>query len=202
MIPCSGQAVRLVLSCDSCKLQTIERRKPRLPYPMRTRLKPLGPPPQAQDHRLEEQAKAFKDESHNGLPLTHASKFYLYRATKGGETWDLGLILRSDHEPNEVKLRNLLGADALELVPLEEAEALAGCKSGFIGPVELKVPIYGDRILEGAFNLTCGRTGPTSTASGSLPSRTSPNSKLLRLAQTPKVTSAPLRKDISGIPRH
>ena len=40
-----------------------------------------------------------------------------------------------------VKLKNLIGADSLELVPLEEAERRAGTKSGFIGPVELDVPM-------------------------------------------------------------
>lgn len=172
----AGSGEDAILSCDSCEYTSnIEKTEaPKLPYPHgdETEL-----PLRAAHFQtpgiiaMEEQAKAFKDESHNGLPLTHASKFYLYRATKGGETWDLGLILRSDHEPNEVKLRNLLGADALELVPLEEAEALAGCKSGFIGPVELKVPIYGDRSLEGAFNLTCGANKTDFHHFGFLPSR-------------------------------
>ena len=40
--------------------------------------------------QMEEQAKAFKDDEHDGLPLDHASKFYLYRATKGEATWDVG----------------------------------------------------------------------------------------------------------------
>jgi prolyl-tRNA synthetase len=66
------------------------------------------------------------------------------------------LVLRSDHEPNIVKLKNLVAADSLELVPVEEAERRAGAKSGFIGPVELNVPTYVDSSLEGAFNLTCG----------------------------------------------
>jgi prolyl-tRNA synthetase len=103
---------------------------------------------------MEEQAKAFKDEQHNGLPLDHASKFYLYRAVKGDTAWDVGLVLRSDHEPNTVKLRNLIGADSIELVPLEEAEKRAGTKSGFIGPIDLDVAMYVDRSLEGAYNLT------------------------------------------------
>ena len=55
-------------------------------------------------------------------------------------TWDVGLVLRSDHEPNTVKMKNLIGADSLDLVPLEEAERRAGTKSGFIGPVEFDVP--------------------------------------------------------------
>jgi len=65
-------------------------------------------------------------------------------------------VIRSDHEPNLVKFRNLLMADSIELVPIEEAERLSGTKSGFIGPVELDVPMYVDRSLENAYNLTCG----------------------------------------------
>jgi prolyl-tRNA synthetase len=106
--------------------------------------------------KMEEQAKAFKDETIHGLSLDHASKFYLYRASKGAESWDVGLLLRSDHEPNTTKLKNQLAVDFLELVPLAEAEALAGASSGFIGPVELDIPVYADRSLQGVFNLTCG----------------------------------------------
>ena len=172
----AGSGEDAILSCDSCEYTSnIEKTEaPKLPYPhgdeaeLPLRVAHFQTPGII---AMEEQAKAFKDESHNGLTLTHASKCYPYRASKVGATWDLGLILRSDHEPNEVKLRNLLGADALELVPLEEAEALAGCKSGFIGPVELKVPIYGDRSLEGAFNLTCGANKTDFHHFGFLPSR-------------------------------
>jgi prolyl-tRNA synthetase len=105
---------------------------------------------------MAEQARAFRDADHNGLPLDHASKFYVFRASKGESKWDVGVVLRSDHEPNVIKLKNLLGADAVELAPVADAEKRAGAPSGFIGPVELDIPIYVDRSLEGAFNLTCG----------------------------------------------
>jgi prolyl-tRNA synthetase len=105
---------------------------------------------------MAEQARAFRDDQHNGLPLDHASKFYVFRASKSESAWNVGVVLRSDHEPNVVKLKNLLGADAVELAPVADAEKLAGAPSGFIGPVELDIPVYVDRSLEGAFNLTCG----------------------------------------------
>ena len=38
---------------------------------------------------MEQQAKAF------GLPLDHASKFYIFRLTKGDAAWDVGVVLRS-----------------------------------------------------------------------------------------------------------
>ena len=105
---------------------------------------------------MDQQARAFRDDAHDGLPLDHASKFYVFRATKGESSWDVGVVLRSDHEPNLVKLKNLVGADFIELAPVAEVETRAGAPSGFIGPVELDVPTYVDRSLEGAFNLTCG----------------------------------------------
>jgi len=103
-----------------------------------------------------EQVAAFKDEEHNGLPLTQATKFYLFQASKGETNWNVGLVIRADHEPNPVKLRNHIGADALELLELGAAETLAGCKSGFIGPIGLAVPMFVDRSLQGAVNLSCG----------------------------------------------
>jgi prolyl-tRNA synthetase len=157
----AGSGEDAILSCSACEYTSNAEKTeaPVLPCPHASepvlQLKP------AHFHTpgiiaMEEQAKAFTDAEHNGLALDHASKCYLYRATKGGGTWDVGLVLRSDHEPNTVKMQNLIAADSLELVPLEEAERRAGTRSGFIGPVELDVPLYADRSLEGAFNLTCG----------------------------------------------
>jgi len=150
-----------ILSCDTCEYTSNAEKTeaPRIPWPYATE----SVLPLAKAHfctpgvtAMADQAKAFKDENINGLPLDHASKFYLYRATKGESAWDVGLVIRSDHEPNLVKFRNLLAADSLELVPIDEAERLSGAKSGFIGPVELDVPMYADKSLEGAYNLTCG----------------------------------------------
>jgi prolyl-tRNA synthetase len=120
---------------------------------------------------MEDQAKAFKDQDHDGLPLSHASKFYLCRAVIGENEQDVGLLLRSDHEPNLVKFRNLLKADSIELVPIEEAERLSGAKSGFIGPVEIDVPMYADASLEGACTLTCGANKTDWHHYGFMPSR-------------------------------
>jgi prolyl-tRNA synthetase len=150
-----------ILSCDTCEYTSNAEKTeaPQLPFPYT--FEPGLPLQRAHFYTpgivsMEEQAKAFRDVEHDGLPLDHASKFYLYRATKGDTAFTVGVVIRSDHDPNTVKLKNLLGVDFLELLPLNEAEQLAGTRSGFIGPVELDVPIYVDRSLEGAFNLTCG----------------------------------------------
>jgi len=56
-----------------------------------------------------------------------------------------------------VKVKNAAGATDMEMMPLEEAEAFTGAKSGFMGPVDLKLDaVFVDKSLEGAVNLTCG----------------------------------------------
>ena len=157
----AGSGEDAILSCSACDYTSNAEKTeaPQLPFPYAS--EPVLDLKRAHFHTpgiiaMDEQAKAFKDAEHDGLPLDHASKFYLYRAGRGETRWDVGLVLRSDHDPNTVKLKNLIGADTLDLVPLEEAEKRAGTKSGFIGPVELDEPMYVDRSLEGAYNLTCG----------------------------------------------
>ena len=144
-----------ILSCNSCEYTSNAEKTeaPAVPFPYQSEAVLALQP--AHFHTpgivaMEEQAKVF------GLQLDHASKFYLLRVTKGEATSDVGVVLRSDHQPNLVKLKNLLGADSVDLTPIAEAERRAGAPSGFIGPVELDVPMYVDRSLEGAFNLTCG----------------------------------------------
>lgn len=157
----AGSGEDAILSCSACDYTSnIEKTEaPAIPFAYAD--EPELPLRKSHFHTpgvigMEEQAKAFKDDEHDGLPLDHASKFYLYAATRGETTWMVGLVLRSDHEPSAIKLRNALGADGLDLVPVEEAERLSGARSGFIGPVELQVPMYVDRSLQGAYNLTCG----------------------------------------------
>lgn len=105
-----------------------------------------------------EQAAGMKDADHDGMPITQTSKFFLFRATFAeGPSRLVGAVLRGDHELNAVKVKNLTAAAELELLPLAEAEAFTGAKTGFMGPVGLKdVQLYVDRSLEGAVNLTCG----------------------------------------------
>jgi prolyl-tRNA synthetase len=150
-----------ILSCDSCEYTSNVEKTEAPALPFKYTSEPVLDLKPAHFHTpgiisMEEQARAFRDDTHRGLPLDHASKFYLFRLTKGDQTSDVGVVLRSDHEPNLVKSKNLMGADFIELTPIAEAEKRAGTPSGFIGPVELEVPVYVDRSLEGAFNLTCG----------------------------------------------
>jgi prolyl-tRNA synthetase len=158
----AGSGEDAIVSCDACEYTSnVEKTAaPRLPYPY------AGEPvlPLQREHfqtpgivATDAQVRAFRDADHpDGLPLDHATKCYVYRATRGDRTWDAVVVLRADHEPNPAKIRAVLEADGLDLMPIEEAEQLAGARSGFIGPIGLDLPVYVDASLEGAHNLTCG----------------------------------------------
>ncbi|HJW43208.1 MAG TPA: proline--tRNA ligase [Geothrix sp.] len=158
----AGSGEDAILSCDSCDYTSnLEKTEaPALPISDHGAAFPLK-----RDHFATpgvvgqvEQAAGMKDADHDGMPLTQTSKFYLFRATFADETTKLvGAVLRGDHEVNPVKVKNLVGALDIEMLPLEEAEAFTGAKSGFMGPVGLKdVQMVVDLSLKGAVNLTCG----------------------------------------------
>lgn len=158
----AGSGEDAILSCDSCEY-TSNIEKTEAPA-LR-----IGGDEKAFDLKREhfctpgvigqiEQAAGMKDAEHDGMPLAQTSKFFLYRATFADETTKLvGAVLRGDHEVNPVKVKNLVGAMDMELMPIEEAETFTGAKSGFMGPVGLKnVQILVDASLQGRVNLTCG----------------------------------------------
>jgi len=158
----AGSGEDAILSCDSCDYTSnIEKTEaPKLPAGDHGTAFPLKPSHFCTPGVIGqiEQAAGMKDAEHDGMPLTQTSKFFLYRATfADASTKLIGAVLRGDHEVNPVKVKNLAGAADMELMPLDEAEAFTGAKSGFMGPVGLKnVQIVVDRSLQGAVNLTCG----------------------------------------------
>ncbi len=55
------------------------------------------------------------------------------------------VLIRGDHEVNEVKLKNILGCEELSLANAESIESVTGGPLGFSGPVGLKnVPLVAD----------------------------------------------------------
>ena len=135
----AGSGEDAILSCSACEYTSNAEKTeaPKLPFAY------------ASEPVLDLQARAF---SHAGHPRDGGAGEGLQgrRARRpaagsrvevlpvsGGErrsTWDVGLVLRSDHEPNTVKVKNLIGADSLDLVPLEEAETPRGHAVGLHRP--------------------------------------------------------------------
>ncbi|BES71771.1 proline--tRNA ligase [Marinobacter nanhaiticus D15-8W] len=78
-------------------------------------------------------------------------------ADEEGKSSLVALILRGDHELNEIKAENLKGiAEPLTMATDEEIEAAVGCKAGSIGPVDISVPVIVDRSAAHLADFICG----------------------------------------------
>ncbi|PCK21542.1 proline--tRNA ligase [Bacillus pumilus] len=68
------------------------------------------------------------------------------------------VLTRGDHEVNDVKVKNLLGAQLVELASREEVLETIGTEPGFVGPVQLEaeVEIYADLAVKGMTNAVAG----------------------------------------------
>ena len=64
------------------------------------------------------------------------------------------LLVRGDHDLNEVKTRKTIGD--FRFASDKEIEANLGCKAGFIGPVGAKVRILADRAVAALSDFVCG----------------------------------------------
>jgi prolyl-tRNA synthetase len=70
-------------------------------------------------------------------------KTLIYETDEG----PVAVLIRGDHEVNEVKVKNLLGVTDLILAGLIRVQELTGAEVGFAGPVGLKLPIYADQAV-------------------------------------------------------
>ena len=65
-------------------------------------------------------------------------------------------LIRGDHEVNEVKLKNLLGADQLELADPHLVAEVTGAPMGFAGPVGLKTKMIADHAVRNMVDFVTG----------------------------------------------
>ena len=68
----------------------------------------------------------------------------------------VAVLLRGDHEVQEVKLKNMLGAIDVELADDKQIFDATGVPSGYLGPVGLKIPVVADREIEVMSNFVIG----------------------------------------------
>lgn len=80
-----------------------------------------------------------------GLPASAFIKTLIYVA----DGKPIAVLVRGDHEVNEIKVKQALGAAAVELADQETTERVTGAPAGFAGPVGLSVPIYADLAVDG-----------------------------------------------------
>jgi prolyl-tRNA synthetase len=72
------------------------------------------------------------------------------------ESGPVAVLIRGDHEVNEVKVKNLLGGTELTLAGPERVVALTGAAVGFAGPVGLTLPLYADQAVAAINSVVTG----------------------------------------------
>ena len=109
--------------------------------------RPLTPVP-TPGRRTVEEVTTFLNISPSRLVKT-----LLYQA--GKET--VAVLVRGDHEVNEIKVKRLLGTVELELVKPELVPSLTGAAVGYVGPVGLKqIRILADWAVKAMANFVVG----------------------------------------------
>ncbi|RHW36406.1 proline--tRNA ligase [Neobacillus notoginsengisoli] len=67
------------------------------------------------------------------------------------------VLVRGDHEANDIKLKNLFEASTVELAEAGETKEILGCEVGSVGPVGVSnVEIIADHAIEAIVNGVCG----------------------------------------------
>ncbi|MDP1704285.1 MAG: proline--tRNA ligase [Sulfurimicrobium sp.] len=88
------------------------------------------------------------------VPAEKTVKTLLVESSDGGV---VALLLRGDHELNEVKAGKLIQLpDTVRFASDTQILAAAGCKAGSIGPVGLNIPIIADRAVAAMSDFVCG----------------------------------------------
>jgi len=89
-----------------------------------------------------------------GLPLTRTVKAI---AVMHDEVFNL-LLVRGDHDLNEIKAQKLPGLDPFRFATDAEIERHLGCKAGYIGPVGIEpgIRVVADRSVAAMADFVCG----------------------------------------------
>ncbi|MGI9330269.1 MAG: proline--tRNA ligase [Gammaproteobacteria bacterium] len=89
-----------------------------------------------------------------GVPPAQCLKTLIVDAEDGGL---IALVLRGDHELNAVKAAALPGVRSpLNMASPERMQAALPCPPGFIGPVDLPVPVIADHSAAALADFVCG----------------------------------------------
>jgi prolyl-tRNA synthetase len=107
---------------------------------------------------------------------------------------DLGpvaVLIRGDHEVNEVKVKNLLGATELLLAGPAKVKELTGAEVGFAGPLGLKIPVYADQAVAALPAMVTGANKDDHHLSGVHPQRDLQFTKVADLRQVTEQDPCP-----------
>ncbi len=89
------------------------------------------------------------------IPAAQCLKTLIVRGTQEGEL--VALLVRGDHELNEIKVEKLAGvASPLQFANEEDILHACGCHAGSIGAIGLKMPLIADRSVTTMADFVCG----------------------------------------------
>lgn len=91
-------------------------------------------------------------EAFMGMPAERLVKTMIFSVDNA----PVAVLVRGDREVNDIKLKNLLHAQTVELAQGPVVEALTRAPVGFAGPVGLDVPIYADLELQSLSDCVVG----------------------------------------------
>ncbi|MEI5906209.1 proline--tRNA ligase [Bacillus spongiae] len=67
------------------------------------------------------------------------------------------VLVRGDHDVNDIKVKNVLDASVVELATPEETKSVLGCTIGSVGPIDLdEVTVLADHAVASITNGVCG----------------------------------------------
>ena len=138
----------VVVSCTACAYAA-NLEKAEIPAPAATAGE--SPAPLSKVHTPDVRTVAEVADFLN-IPPEKVLKTLLYETAAG----PIAILLRGDHELNEVKLKNFLKVNDLALAPEATVHRETGAAIGFAGPLTLKIPIYADYSLLSSANLAAG----------------------------------------------
>lgn len=104
-----------------------------------------------EQHSIEEVSRFLK------IDAAQTIKTLLVKASDEVAANVIALVIRGDHELNEIKAEKLPAVSIpLTLASDEEIRAAAGCEAGSIGPVGLSIPVIVDRSAAVCNDFVCG----------------------------------------------
>ena len=138
-----------IFSCDSCSYAANKEKAE-----IGKETTDIRSVPQRELTRAETPGKRTIEEVSSFLKVTAKDLLKTLIYTVDGSA--VAVLIRGDHELNEVKLKNLLKADFATLATDEEVERITSAPKGFAGPIRLKVKIIADHAVKGMSNCVTG----------------------------------------------
>jgi prolyl-tRNA synthetase len=86
------------------------------------------------------------------IPMTGTVKMLVYMA----DNVPVGVLLRGDHDLNEIKLKKVIGCEELEMASDEQIAKATGAPVGYLGPQGAKIRLIADLTVKGLRNVVVG----------------------------------------------